>query len=111
VSIGHIGGICGSLSEYKGYSFLDENPIVNKPVYYRIFAGNEGYSMPKEIFIDDIQLGEVKVYPNVSDNVIVVKFKNLQNTNTFIKIYNELGQPILEKETLGQSVELSKNTI
>ena len=39
ITVGQIGGVCGSSSEPIAYNFIDENPIRNKRIYYKLELG------------------------------------------------------------------------
>ena len=42
--IGHISGVCGSLSKPVAYSFLDEHPISNSNNHYRLKLNGHGFT-------------------------------------------------------------------
>lgn len=53
IEIGDIQGVCGSLSEPKGYSFTDLNPVLNFKNYYRLDLGGIETSLPIAVNVID----------------------------------------------------------
>jgi hypothetical protein len=84
VEIGKITG-AGNSSDTETYSFIDENPELNRSVYYRLkqvdFDGTFEYSLIKKIIIEQSNINIEKVYPNpvFRSETVKVKFELLTN--------------------------------
>jgi len=77
--IGKVEG-SGNTSATEYYSFTDEKPELNRPVYYRLkqidFDGAFEYSLIKKIVIEQATISIQKIYPNpvFSSETVKVKF-------------------------------------
>ncbi len=95
--IGKVEG-AGNTSESERYSFIDENPELNRPVYYRLkqvdFDGAYEYSLIKKIMIEQSAINIQKVYPNpvFSSETVKVKFDLLTDAREIdMIVYDILG--------------------
>ncbi|MGK0363787.1 MAG: hypothetical protein ACI85O_000840 [Saprospiraceae bacterium] len=95
--IGKIEG-AGNTSDNENYSFIDEKPELNRPIYYRLkqvdFDGAYEYSLIKKIMIEQPAITIEKVYPNpvFRSETVKVKFDlstNVQNVEMIV--YDILG--------------------
>jgi hypothetical protein len=92
--IGEISGICGSLLEPKAYNFIDENPVFNQPVFYRIFAGGRGYSFSISTFFMDIDYGDFLVRHDRTSNQIALFIKKLSSESYQLILFNTEGKEL-----------------
>lgn len=99
ISVGHIGGVCGSSSVPVTYNFIDENPIKNKPIYYKLELGGYGFTniLPLQI-IDTKEFG-FQIRPNPASESAIIYFQNPTNTEHTLSILNNLGITVLSKKT------------
>jgi len=83
-TIGKVAG-AGNTSDIQTYSFLDEKPELNRPVYYRLkqvdFDGAFEYSLIKKIVIEQPAIAIQKIYPNpvFRSETVKVKFDLLSD--------------------------------
>ena len=77
-TIGKIEG-AGNTSSNESYSFIDEKPELNRPIYYRLkqvdFDGAYEYSLIKKITLEEAAIHIEKVYPNPVFRSETVKVK------------------------------------
>jgi hypothetical protein len=94
--IGHIPGNCGSISEPVNFEFTDAQPIQNSHNYYQLVLGSTGHS--QIIKIDVIGLGEdgSKVVPNPIVSEGSIYFRNQNNQEHSLMIFNQYGQLVHE---------------
>lgn len=80
--IGKIAG-AGNTSDIENYSYVDERPELNRPIYYRLkqvdFDGAFEYSLIKKILIEQSAINIEKIYPNpvFRSETVKVKFNLL----------------------------------
>lgn len=104
--IGEIEGVCGSPEFQQPYSFIDENPIYNKKVFYRLELGIRDFSEIISIeFIKKNEAGyQVRPQP-ITDNARIF-FDNPQFLNYELSIYNLNSQIIYQSETNSDNFNL-----
>ena len=97
VEIGKVDGV-GNSSDIEIYTFIDERPELNRPVYYRLkqvdFDGTFEYSLIKKIIIEQATISIEKVYPNPVFRSETVKVNFDLSTNTHeveMIVYNITG--------------------
>lgn len=99
ISVGHIGGVCGSSSEPVTYNFIDENPIKNKPIYYKLELGGYGYTNILSVQIIDTKEFGFQIRPNPTTSSTIIYFQNLTNSEHTLNILNNLGAVVLSETT------------
>lgn len=100
ITVGHIGGVCGSSSEPVMYSFIDENPIKNKRSYYKLELGGYGYTNNIEIEIIDTKEFGFQVRPNPAHENTIIYFQNPNNTEHTLSIISNTGVILLNKVSI-----------
>lgn len=112
--IGHISGVCGSLTKPVSYSFLDESPEANSNNYYQLKLNGHGFTNILSLYYIEIPSDGVLIYPNPTsiNETVTVKFNNLNQLNYVVEVFgadgtitsrietsqNELGLPMNELE-------------
>ena len=99
ITVGHIGGVCGSSSEPIAYNFIDDNPIKNKPIYYKLELGGYGYTNIQSIQIIDTKEFGFQIRPNPASESAIIYFQNSNNTEHALSILNNLGIIVLSEKT------------
>ena len=98
--IGHIPGLCGSISEPIDYVWQDPGPAELTTNYYRIELGGQGLSTVKSLFVDKLIQTGALVYPNPATENATLIFKPSSSGSIDIQIYNSLGY-IVRSEQAG----------
>lgn len=91
--IGRIEGICGSSDSAQDYTFVDEEPILNKTNYYKLEFGLFGKTEPSLAikFIDLSKTGS-KVYPNPFLSETNIAFVNPNKSDHRVDIFDSTGK-------------------
>lgn len=98
--VGHIPGLCGSVSEPVDYVWQDQEPVELTLNYYRIELGGQGISTVKSLFVDKLVKTGALVYPNPASEDATLIFKTTSSESTEISIYNSLGV-LVRSEQIG----------
>jgi hypothetical protein len=112
VEVGHISGVCGSLTKPVSYSFLDEEPIANEDSYYRLKIN--GYGFTEILSIHYIELSEegLLIYPNPANAEDVwVRFNNSNQEEVLITVVSIEGQFMQQTITTSNEFQLSSLTL
>lgn len=99
ITVGQIGGVCGSSSEPIAYNFIDENPIRNKRIYYKLELGGYGYTNILSVQIIDTKEFGFQIRPNPASEGAIIYFQNSTNTEHTLSILNNLGIIVLSEKT------------
>ena len=94
--VGDVAGICGNASTPVSYSFIDENPIKNKTIYYKVELGGSGFTIPRSILIIDTQEFGFQIRPNPANEKAVIYFENPQSQEVELVLYDLAGNKMLE---------------
>jgi hypothetical protein len=91
--IGELKEVCGSLSEPKSYTFIDENPVSGKTNYYTLELGFSGRSAPA-LGINFISLDDnnYKVVPHPIKSISKIYFENKNKTQHTLVFYDSNGK-------------------
>jgi len=89
--IGHIPGLCGSVSEPIDYIWQDKEPVELSLNYYRIELGGQGFSSVKNVFVDKLVQTGALVFPNPASEDATLIFKKTLNGPQEVQIFNSLG--------------------
>jgi len=100
ISVGHIGGVCGSSSEPVAYNFTDENSVKNKPIYYKLELGGYGFTNILSVEIIDTKEFGFQIRPNPTNASTIIYFQNPNNTKHTLSILNNLGAIVLSETTI-----------
>ena len=100
--IGHIPGLCGSVSEPIDYIWQDMEPVELTTNYYRIELGGQGLSTVKSLYVDKLVQTGALVYPNPASEDATLIFKTNSSGSTEIRIYNSLGL-LVRSEQIGSN--------
>lgn len=111
ITVGHIGGVCGGSSEPITYNFIDENPIKNKPIYYKLELGGYGYTNSIIIEIIDTKEFGFQIRPNPANTETTIYFQNLSNTEYTLNIFNNLGTVLLSSKTTQNVFSINVSSI
>lgn len=110
--VGHIFGVCGSLTKPVAYSFLHEDPIENEVNYYRLKINGYGYSEILNIFILKVPDEGVLIYPNpVVQNTVRFKFNNPNAQQLYIQIIDSNGKISWEGSSTQSEIELDVSNL
>lgn len=99
IPVGHIGGVCGSSSAPVTYNFIDDNPIKNKPIYYKLELGGYGFTDILSIQIIDTKEFGFQIRPNPTNASTIIYFQNPTNSEHTLNILNSLGGVVLSETT------------
>jgi hypothetical protein len=94
--IGDIPGDCGSLSVPVSYIYVDENPIINVPSYYRVELGGYGLSEIVSILVIDTRVDGFQIRPNPASSRTTIFFENKTSDLISLQIYS--GQQLKYEE-------------
>lgn len=90
--IGHISGVCGSLTKPVSYSFMDENPVKNVLNYYRLKLNGYGYTEILSLYVHEVPSEGMLLYPNpASVGEITIKFSNPNSREAVVQVINTNG--------------------
>jgi hypothetical protein len=113
--IGDIPGICGSLVEPVNYYFTDDNPPKNQYLYYQLKFGGFGESEILKTRVNHYGVNNFLVMPQPANLYANIIFNYEFGFNYHFKLYNNLGQQVLEtfpkKETFEIKTEFLTNGI
>lgn len=105
-SIGEVSA-AGFSSRQNDYAFVDESPIANKNLYYRLkqidFDGSFTYSSVQSIKVD--KMDQVSVYPNPvrQQETLNFAFANTENQETTIRIIDAAGKEVYAAQFQNES--------
>lgn len=92
--IGVISGVCGNEEYAESYIFIDDNPIKNKRLYYRLILNGIGFSDEIEVFVPDyLDDGYVLAIEPNSQNWAIY-FRNPLDNEVTLELYNSSGQSV-----------------
>lgn len=103
--VGYIGGVCGSASEPRPYSFIDQNPVKNQTNYYRLELGNQGYSETQSLEFQVFSAG-LTVGPNPAQDETKIRFSNPFQDPVNLEIYNLSGRLVRELQGNSNTFQL-----
>lgn len=110
--IGHISGVCGSLTKDVSYSFLDSSPENGRSNYYRLKINGFGETEILELFFLSIPDDGARVYPNpASQQQVNVKFENSNNDRFLLRVVSLDGRLILSEETIENEFVIPSNEL
>lgn len=109
--IGRIAGICGSPDFAVGYTFTDENPVLNQNNHYRLELGNLGFSKSITIAVFDLGKKAYRLFPHPVKNQAVLYFENSSHTSKQLSLFDLNGRPVYQAETNADSFQLNANIL
>jgi hypothetical protein len=98
--IGIIGGVCGSPDQPVNYTFVDSFPVKNNPSYYRLVLGLLGESQILKITYYDFEEKSAITIPNPVDLYSRIIFKNDNEEQSILYIYDAQGRYIYKSRWL-----------
>jgi len=104
--IGNISGICGSVSEPVDYEFLDNTPVPNVLVEYRLVLGNLGPSEPILFRYLDPSHGQFIILGLPSDDEIQLLPTATMSIPQQIVVYDSMGRSRLQETIDNQGLLL-----
>lgn len=103
--IGEIEGNCGSIQEPVSYVYVDDAPLFNKKIYYRVELRGYGYSEVREIEVVDTRVNGFQIRPNPFTEHTTIHFDNPNSERFLFRMFS--GDILLyESETKGNSVAI-----
>lgn len=109
--IGNIGGICGNLTKPSTYSFQDENPVLNKKIWYRLTYPGLGQSAPVSIVVINVSKNDYEVFPSPVFGNSKVNFYNPKAELHYIKVLNLSGLEVLNMQTTNEYFEIDASLL
>jgi hypothetical protein len=106
VEIGQIYGVCGLIDAPANYSFIDEQPILNKKSYYKVELGNEGFSDVLSIEIINTSEFGFHVRPNPATDKAIIYFENPYQEKFQLQLISNTGKLMAELQTNSNAFEL-----
>lgn len=108
--IGRIEGFCGDANFDVPYDFIDESPLDNQKNHYRIRFGSQAISEIRSLFFVHLDKGEARAFPNPSNSEMTILFRNQQQVEVQIAIYDISGRLVFSAIIQGSDrVELHRN--
>lgn len=104
--IGVIEGVCGLSFSPTNYQFIDNNPLFNKKIYYKVAIGIYGFSDILSIELIDNKVQNVQVRPNPVKDKALVYFSNPFSEIHSLHLYSNTGELIEVIETQENYFEL-----
>lgn len=96
ISLGKVKG-AGTTTEQQSYQFVDAQPVRGWN-YYRLrqvdFDKSESLTHVVAVQFDEDELPICAVYPNPIDKKMHIRWQNPVIANTYLSVYNQLGQRI-----------------
>jgi hypothetical protein len=92
--IGFISGVCGSEDYAAAYVFIDDNPIKNKRLFYRLFLGDLGVSHEIEVFVPDYLSDGYVLAIEPNSNLWAIYFRNPLDVDVELYIYSSSGKQV-----------------
>ncbi|WP_258541151.1 T9SS type A sorting domain-containing protein [Parvicella tangerina] len=106
--VGHISGVCGSLSKSVAYSFLDDSPSPGITNHYRLKLNGKGYTEILSLFYQSVPDQGVLVFPNPSlDRNVTVKYANPNQEKMQIEIYDINGHLVFRQISATNEVRIN----
>lgn len=110
--IGHISGVCGSLTKPVSYSFLDENPVKSAVNYYRLKLNGYGYTEIMSLYVHEVPGEGVLLYPNpATTGEIFIKFNNPNSSKAVVQIINTNGRICWQGNTSANVLRLDASRL
>jgi hypothetical protein len=109
--IGEISGVCGSTSEPVDYTFIDNSPVKNQVNYYRLEAGNTGFSRVVAVEIIAIGSEGYQVRPNPVSSETRIYFYNPGRQEHVLTLYNQNGKEVFAASTREDHFELNADML
>ena len=90
--IGQVFGTCGSPDFAVRYTHIDEEPIVNKPSFYKVNFGGWGYTESRTVTVFDFEQVGYQVRPNPVVNEAQIFFHNPSREQFELALHDLLGR-------------------
>lgn len=105
--IGNVSGVCGSNEFPITYDFVDENPLINKPIYYQLEFGGFAPTEIIRLLIIDYNSNGYQVRPHPANEQARIYFKNPSRAEHLITLFSSSGNTILQEKTTGEFFDLN----
>ena len=99
--IGLIGGICGSPDQSITYDFNDVEPLPNRPVHYRLYLGQFGFSSPRTVEFVQYNDQGFLLAPNPFNDFAKLSFENKFNEEFTLLVIDLQGRIVYDAKTTG----------
>ncbi len=90
--IGVISGVCGNEEYAESYIFVDDNPIKNKRLYYRLILNGIGFSQEIEVFVPEYLSAGYTLAIEPNSQRWAIYFRNSTDNEVLLEINNSSGQ-------------------
>lgn len=109
--IGLIGGICGSPDQPVTYEFSDTVPLPNRPVYYRLYLGQYGFSSAQ--YVEFVRYNDrgFLLAPNPFRDQTRITFQNKFNEDHSLEIIDLKGSVVAELFSSGDSFHVPRGNL
>ena len=101
--IGHIPGVCGSVSSSKSYNFTDEAPNIYGVNYYKLRFGALQFSEVQELNFNYVDGKTIKINPNPTNGLLNIEFNNEKNQTFLLKIIDSSGKVVYKDNSVNTS--------
>ncbi len=105
-AIGEVKGV-GNSNSVNNYAFIDLQPV-NGVQFYRLkqfdVNGKFAYSEIKPVNFNQDGIVKVNIYPNPTIGNITLNLPSNENANAVVKVFNALGQVVLEMTQISTTV-------
>ncbi len=97
--IGGIEGVCGDLNQAQAYSFIDENPPLNRRIYYRLELGTGNFTESRYVEVIDLGGDAVQIRPNPVTTRSWIHFSNPLKENHTLLVSDLQGKVIYRQSS------------
>jgi hypothetical protein len=109
--IGLIGGICGSPDQSITYDFNDVEPLPNRPVHYRLYLGQFGFSSPRTVEFVQYNDQGFLLAPNPFREQARLTFENQFNEEHSLVIIDLQGRVVAELINSDDSFDIFRGNL
>ena len=101
IQIGHIPGVCGSISEPVDYIWKDAEPFELATNYYRLEFGVQGFSSINIVEVEGLVQRSSLVFPNPATSDATLVFQTSGNEEQEVLIFNATGSLVYQENVSG----------
>jgi hypothetical protein len=104
--VGEFPGICGSPVERQSFSFIDEQPIKNKTLTYRLDFGRERGPVSAPVVVYDFGENGHLVFRKPDQEGFLLRFPNPKAESVRCRVFSVRGDTVSEMATSGTELEI-----
>jgi hypothetical protein len=104
--IGEFPGVCGSPIESQVFSFIDEHPVKNKILIYRLDFGQEKGPTSTPLVVYDFGQQGYRLFRQPHSTGYLIRFPNPKAELHRCRLFSLQGSQIWESETFGAEINM-----